>query len=54
MSWIWAMFPLASLTPSMPSISASLIMVSEVMLDPVLPGMLYTTMGMSTASAMAE
>ncbi len=40
MSWIWAMLPLASLTPSMPSTSARRMSVSAETLDPVLPGML--------------
>ena len=40
MFWIWAMLPLASFTPTIPGSSASLSMVSTLMLEPVLPGML--------------
>ena len=51
--WIWFMFPLASLMATMLSISASLRVVEGSMLDPVLPGTLYRTRGISMHSAIA-
>ena len=50
---IWDMLPLASLTPAMPGSSARRMRTSVPMLDPVLPGMLYTIIGMSTAASIA-
>jgi len=54
MALIWAMLPLASFSATMLGTSESRLTVLAAMFEPVRLGTLYTTMGMSTALAIAS